>query len=227
MRTFLALLAVALPWRPKRFLYGLLGHELHPDARIGLSVILVDRLRMQAGARVGHFNLIRDCELVRLDEGAVIGSFNAIRGLGTDSEFEAGSERHPSLELDEGAAVTYGHYIDTSDRVHFGRFSGLGGWGSQILTHRVASDSDTHESDPVSIGDHSLCATSVIVLPGGSLPDRSVLGPNSVLSGPRHQTGTLYAGTPAKPIRRYPTETASSTRARGTASLTRAVAEVN
>ncbi len=212
MRTFLALLAVPLPWRPKRFLYGLLGHELHPDARIGLSVILVDRLRMQAGARVGHFNLIRDCELVRLDEGAVIGSFNAIRGLGTDSEFEAGAERQRALLLDEGSAITYGHFIDTSDCVHFGRFSGLGGWGSQILTHAVVPDTAAHRSKPVSFGDYSLCATSVIVLPGGTLPDCSVLGANSVLASPGEDEYTLYAGTPAKPIRTYPTDTAWFTR---------------
>jgi acetyltransferase-like isoleucine patch superfamily enzyme len=212
MRNLLALLAVPLPWRLKRFVYRLLGHDLHPDARIGLSLVLVDRLEMEAGAHIDHFNLIRHCELVRLEADAVIGSFNFINGIGPDSRFLAGAERHPSLLLDEGAAVTFGHFIDTSDEVHFGRFSGLGGWGSQILTHSVVPDTASHESHPVSFGDYSLCATSVIVLPGGSLPDRSVLAANSVLSGPRDEEYTLYAGTPAKAIRTYPTDTAWFTR---------------
>jgi acetyltransferase-like isoleucine patch superfamily enzyme len=212
MRTILALLAIPLPWRLKRFVYGLLGHQLHPDARIGLSLILVDRLEMGSGAHIDHFNLVRHCELVRLDDDAVIGSFNFINGIGPESRFLAGVERHPSLLLDEGAAITFGHFIDTSDCVHFGRFSGLGGWGSQILTHSVVPDTASHDSHPVSFGDYSLCATSVIVLPGGSLPDRSVLGANSVLSGPRDEEYTLYAGTPAKPIRTYPADTAWFTR---------------
>jgi acetyltransferase-like isoleucine patch superfamily enzyme len=206
MRSFLTLLAVVMPWRLKRVVYGLLGHDLHPDARVGLSLILVDRLQMRAGARVGHFNVIRQCDLVRLDEDAAIGSFNLITGSGPDRRFLDDGDRRPSLELEEGAAVTFGHYIDTSDNVRFGRFSGLGGWGSQVLTHRVASGAGAHESHPVSFGDHSRCATSVIVLPGASLPDRSVLAANSVLAGAREEAGTLYAGSPAEPVRTYSTD---------------------
>jgi acetyltransferase-like isoleucine patch superfamily enzyme len=212
MRKILSLLAIPLPARLKRFVYGLLGHDIHPTAKIGLSLILVDRLEMGPGARIEHFNVIRHCELVRLGEDAVIGSLNFINGIGPDSRFLAGAERQRALLLDEGSAITYGHFIDTSDCVHFGRFSGLGGWGSQILTHAVVPDTAAHRSKPVSFGDYSLCATSVIVLPGGTLPDCSVLGANSVLSGPGEDEYTLYAGTPAKPIRTYPTDTAWFTR---------------
>jgi acetyltransferase-like isoleucine patch superfamily enzyme len=212
MRTILALIAIPLPMRLKRFVYRLLGHDIHPTARIGLSLILVDRLEMGAGTHIEHFNVIRHCALVRLGDDAVIGSLNFINGIGPESRFLAGADRHPALLLDEGAAITYGHFIDTSDTVHFGRFSGLGGWGSQILTHSVVPDTAAHSSEPVSFGDYSLCATSVVVLPGGTLPDCSVLGANSVLSGPRDDEYTLYAGTPAKPIRTYPTDMAWFTR---------------
>jgi serine acetyltransferase len=60
MRRALALLMIVLPSSLKRRLGRLIfGWEIHPTAYIGPSVILVPRIVMGPGARIGPLNVIR------------------------------------------------------------------------------------------------------------------------------------------------------------------------
>src|SRR5206468_7290895 len=73
-----AVILLLLPSRLIRFVGPLFGVSLQTGARIGFSLLLIDKLEMGKTARIKHFNIIKVNEL-RLSELAIIGNFNVIR----------------------------------------------------------------------------------------------------------------------------------------------------
>jgi carbonic anhydrase/acetyltransferase-like protein (isoleucine patch superfamily) len=230
-RAIAALIAVVLPWRLKRGVYRLLGHSVDPTARVGLSLILADRVELGPGASIGHLNLIlvdrlemgpeasirhvnllRHCDLVRLDELAVIGGLNLVNGIGRQSDFLEGIERHPALILGPHACITYGHFFDTTDTVELKGYSAMAGWGSQVLSHSLDFTVARQICAPVTIEEYAFTGTRVVLLPGSVLPSHSMLGTNSVLSDAKEQSYRLYAGTPAKELQELQADMAWFTR---------------
>ena len=112
VKKLLALLILALPWPLRRWLLTRVwGYELHPTSRIGLSLVLVDKLVLGAGARIGHGNVIKGAALVELGEAGFIGNGNWITGfpLGTGTRhFAHQPERRPELRVGAHAAITTG-----------------------------------------------------------------------------------------------------------------------
>lgn len=204
MRTILALLLTGLPWPLKRrLMIWLLGYDLQPGCRIGLSLVLARNLRMGPGSRIGHFSVIKLDEVI-LGEQSSIGNFNWITGFpgGTDSPHFAGEpERRPRLELGDHAAVTHRHIIDCTAAVRIGRFSTMAGFRSQILSHAIDLDSCRQSSAPVTVGDYCFLGTGCILLKGSSVPDRCVLGAGAVLTSPQQEPDSLYAGVPARRVK--------------------------
>jgi acetyltransferase-like isoleucine patch superfamily enzyme len=220
LRLLAALLAVVLPGKAKRSLYRLLGHQVHDTAKIGLSLLVADRITLGPGSSIGHFNLIlvdeliidegawvqhlnvfRHCDLVHLEEYAQVGALNIANGIGRTSEHLPGVERHPALILGAHGTITYGHFLDTSDTIRLGAFSGLAGWQCQILSHAFDPERSALYTAPVEIGDYAVAATASVLLPGARLPDYSFLGANSVLNKRFEATHKLYAGNPAVEVR--------------------------
>ncbi|HYF46916.1 MAG TPA: hypothetical protein VD926_11940 [Acidimicrobiales bacterium] len=219
IRLVAAVLVAVLPWRLKRALLRLQGHEVDPSARIGISLVLVDHLRLGPGARIGNGNLllverlvleegaeikqlnaIRHCELVELGAHAAIGGLNMINGTGSDSKFLAGVSRRPALLMGPHSCITYGHFLDTSDTITLGPYAGVGGWGSQILSHALDVGVAAQFTAPVEIGERALVATGVVIMPGSKLPPYAVLGANSLLNKPLEESYRLYGGTPATEV---------------------------
>src|SRR5437588_12813961 len=87
-----------------------LGWDIHPTAYIGRSVILVDHVSMGPRATIGHRNVIRALEELRLGEGASIATRNWIVGIPRALDvFPTSSHRVPSLILGKGAMITDAH----------------------------------------------------------------------------------------------------------------------
>ena len=59
---------------------------------------------------------------------------------------------------------------------------------------------------PVLIGDYCFVGTGSIVLSGSVLPSYSVLGAGSVLNKAYEETHMLYAGNPARPVKKLDAE---------------------
>lgn len=197
-RVAIAAIAAILPWPLRRVLYvQWLGYELGPGAFIGHSLVAVERLRMGEGARIGSFNLIRHCAEVVLERDAQIGGLNLINAAWRQREHFAGGAPWSALELGRGAAITYMHTIDCTDRVRIGSFSIFAGRQSQILTHEIDVESGCQTSAPVWIGDHVLINSGAIVLSGCIIGSYVVTGAGSVLRGRIDQPYSLYAGVPA------------------------------
>jgi hypothetical protein len=211
------LLGLILPWPLRRRLLNLAcGYAIAAGARIGFSLVACTQLRMEAGARIGHFNVIKGARL-EMRECASIGDFNWIAGLPPDSprHFTTEIERDPALCLGRHSALTSRHFIDCSNRVDVGEFSTIAGARSQILTHAIDIRTNVQASAPVSIGRYCFVGTGCVVLKGARLPDCSVLAAASSLARVYDEPYTLYSGVPATPVKVLPRESAYFSRVRG------------
>ncbi len=198
-----SLLTLLLPWALRRWVLNLAcGYHIAPGARMGFSIVACTRLRMEEGARIGHFNVIKGARLEMLEK-STIGDFNWISGLPPESRrhFLAEPGRDPALCLGRHAALTSRHFLDCSNRIDIGEFSTIAGARSQILTHAIDLANCVQVSAAVSIGRYCFVGTGCVVLKGARLPDCSVLAAGSSLARPFEETFTLYSGVPAAPVK--------------------------
>ena len=192
-----------LPWTIRRWLLNVLcGYSIHARARIGLSVIGCAALRMDAAARIGHFNILKGARM-ELGERASIGDFNWISGLPLRRPRHFGDEvaRDPAFILGRHAALTSRHYVDCSGSVQIGEFTTIAGTRSQILTHAIDIEASRQVSAPVRIGRYCFVGTGCVVLKGAQLPDFAVLAASSCLTRGFAEEFTLYGGVPAERIK--------------------------
>ncbi|PWW21890.1 carbonic anhydrase/acetyltransferase-like protein (isoleucine patch superfamily) [Geodermatophilus normandii] len=201
VRTLLAASCVLLPGGLRRFVHvRLLGHDLHPTASIGRSVVDVDHLVMGEGARIGHLVLVRGCEEVRLGAGAVIAMLVWVNSVRADKGYFTGQPRRPALVMGEKSLITVMHFIDACDLVELADYAAIAGFGSIVQTHAVDIERMRQATAPIRIGDHSLVASRVLLLPGAVVPDRAVVAAGAVV-GRALEGHHLFAGVPAKPVR--------------------------
>jgi hypothetical protein len=211
-RTVLAALCVLLPHSLRRVVHiGLLGHQLHPTARIGRSIVDVDLLVMAEDAVIGHLNLIRGCTEVRLDRDAALGTLVWVNSVRADKGYFADHPRRPALLMGTSARITALHYIDACDLVELADYAAIGGVGTIIQTHAVDTENMRQSTAPIRIGDHSLLATRCTMLPGAEVPDRAIVAAGSLVAR-KLEGNHLFAGVPAKPVRDLDTGSAFFTR---------------
>lgn len=194
----LHLLTVPLPWWLKRrVLNRFAGWELHEDARIGLSIVAVGRLRMESGARIYSMSVIKNLSEANLGTNAYIGPWNWISCSPMKSRVFQNVERSQTLTLGVETAITMRHYIDCNDAVTIGSHSTLAGVRSQILTHSIDLTRSQQRTRPVVIGDFCFIGTGSIITAGSVLADYVVVGAGSVTSGALEKSYTVYRGNPA------------------------------
>jgi carbonic anhydrase/acetyltransferase-like protein (isoleucine patch superfamily) len=203
VRTLVAAAAVVLPAAGRRWAHvALLGHEVAATARIGRSLVDVDHLVMAPGASIAHLTVIRGCEEVVLEEDAAVGPLNWVNGVRRDKPyFTDQPDRRPALVLRQASMTGTLHLIDCCDAVELGRFSGLAGFGSQILTHSVDIIRVKQVARPVHIGAYSMVSTGSVVLAGAVVPDRAIVSAGSVVKGVLPDSDALYEGVPATQVR--------------------------
>lgn len=214
---FVSVVALILPAALRRVLFNTLcGYAIGPGARVGCSLIGCPSLKLGAGARIGHFNVIKGIP-VELGEQARIGDFNWISGLprGTSKHFRDEADRDPCLKLGRHASLTARHYVDCSNRVEIGEFSTVAGARSQIITHAIDLRRNRQVSAPATIGRYCFVGTACIVLKGARLPDFSVLAANSSLAHNFEEPYMLYSGVPAAAVKALAPDAAYFHRQRG------------
>ncbi len=205
-RVLISLAALMLPWPLRRLLFvHLLGYQVHPTARIGCSLVCPGRLEMGPGSRIGHLTVCKQgVELLRLGDHAEIGNLNWISAtpLNGSVHFADVQHRRPELLVHDHAAVTNRHYLDCTASVSIGRFSTFAGCRSIIMSHSIDLSACKQDATPVVIGQFCFIGTASVLLPGAALPDYSVLGANSLLNKRFTEPYILYAGTPARAVKR-------------------------
>jgi acetyltransferase-like isoleucine patch superfamily enzyme len=199
-RLFWSVLTMPLPWFVRRpLLNQLCGYTISKSARIGVSVIASGKLIMDGRSSIGHFNVVKSLDLLRLSEGAKMGSFNWVTGISSvdPKHFADEKGRQPELVLGAHASITSHHFIDCCNRVTIGEFCTIAGAGTQIFTHAIDIVTNRQRSAPVEIGRYCVVGTGSVILKGSKLPDYSTLAANSTLHRAQEQTHTIYSGVPA------------------------------
>ena len=207
MKKLLMALSVLLPWALRRWLLGrVYGFDIHPTARIGLSFVFPQRLKMEAHSRIGHLTVCKNLGLIHLGEHSSIGNLDWITGFppGPSPHFAHQPERRPELLVGAHSAITHRHLIDCTATVTIGPFTTFAGFQSQILTHSIDLAASRQSSAPVTIGSYCFVGTNCVLLGGAALPDRSVLGAKSLLNKAFTEPCQLYGGVPARALQPIP-----------------------
>ena len=218
LNNFLMLISMVLPWQlRRRVLEKRFGFSMHPTSRIGLSWIAPRRLVMEENARIGHFTLCKNCDLLHVGAHAVIGQLNWITGfpLGGSRHFAHQPDRRPELIVEQHAGISSRHFIDCTARIRIGAYATVAGYRSQLITHSIDLEKGRQSSEQIEIGEYCFVGTESVVLGGSKLPHHSVLGAKSLLNRSLDEPFHLYAGVPAKPIKRLPSEWAYFQRKEG------------
>lgn len=198
-------LIVLLPWRLRRIvLERVYGYRFGKGSRIGsLSWIFPGHLLMGDGTRIASLTVAVHLNRVEMRDHSTIGRGNWITGHKHGSGRFAHREcRNSALILGRHSAITKSHIIDCTDSVTIGDFTTIAGYHSQIITHGIDVNECRQDCKPIQIGDHCLVGTGVICLGGARLPDRSMLAAGSVLTKEFSEAETLYAGVPARAVKK-------------------------
>ena len=203
----LRVISLVLPWGlRRRLLNRAFGFEIDPEARIGLSWTFPGKLVMGPGSRIGHFNVMRSLEEVRMGSYALIGQMNWITDnlAGFEGPIAEGrlAERQPRLWLGDFAMVTARHYFDCHDAIEIGERSSVGGLRCQFMSHSFDLEELKQDCAPIRIGSNSFVGTGCLLLGGSGLPENSLLAAGSVLVSEQTEQFVLYAGSPASKKRK-------------------------
>ena len=191
--------------RTKNRLLRLLGHRVHRTARVSPILLLgVERLVLGPGAVIGAGTTFRNLRRIELHTGAVIGGWNSISAspLYRTPGVSADEDVAGAIVLGEGAFITNRHYLDCSGGLILGRWAGMGGVHTVVLSHSIDLGDYTTWCGTVRFEDHSFVATATRILAGSTLPARSVLAAGAVLLPGLTEPDAMYGGVPARMIRK-------------------------
>jgi acetyltransferase-like isoleucine patch superfamily enzyme len=218
MKKAIVIIAIFLPWIIRRQLLKVLfGYKIHKTARIGFSYIFPKMLVMEANTRIGNLTVCKGIDLLCMKNNSCVGNGNWITGFPSGSlvHFVNHKDRRPQLIMGEDSAITHRHIIDCTNSVTIGSFSTFAGYRSQIVTHSIDLENSIQSSLPVTIGSYCFVGTDCVILGGGLLPDFSILGAKSLLNKKYSEGYYLYAGVPARPIKKLSPELAYFSRKTG------------
>lgn len=186
--------------------------------RIGLSLILANRIELSEGVRIGHFNIIIVDKLV-MKKNSSIGHFNFIKGW-FDLIMEERSSIHLQnkiarilspqknycksvVHLKYHAKIGVKHEIDATRDITIGENSMLAGSGSQIWTHGFyfskIGDKVTRIDGTVNIGKNCYVGARCVILAGVNIGDAITIGANACISKSIERPG-LYVNQPIRYI---------------------------
>lgn len=155
---------------------------LHESAIVGRTV----RIRKPARVRIGAGSIIDDFTYISC--ALTVGRYTHIGANG--------------VIIGGDARVTIGDFVNIAPGCRLiaasNDFTG-GGLVGPTIPPEYAGESITSE---ITIGDHALFGTNVIILPGVHIPEGVAVGAGSLVTAKTElKPWTLYAGVPAKPVR--------------------------
>ena len=208
LKAGIQILLFFVPWPLRRWaLNTLFGFSLDANSRIGFSILLADEVVLAKGASLGHFNYIGRLDKLEMHEEAIIGNFNWITGLSRKLNslfFRKNPGRRSELLMKRASMVAHQHYIDCSDRVEFGMYSGLAGVRSQLITHGIEPLSCRQTCTPIIVGDYTMVGTGSLITKGVKIPSYCLVSAGSVVGHVKPESYSLIAGNPAVHVRNVP-----------------------
>lgn len=205
VRLFVVLFVPACKWRLLRFL----GDEVD-KCKIGLSVVWVDRLRMEKGSSIGHGNVIL-VPSIEMEEKAKIKYGNILKGnffvemrrSSVISRFHNIvsnlQEETSRFQLGENSALTKKCSVDLTSSVIIGKNTQFAGVGIQIWTHgyvHYTGGKRLRIQAPVVFGDDCYVGSASVISPGVKVCDGCNFSSMVNIVGTYDEPG-LYVGAKA------------------------------
>lgn len=214
--------SLLLPSCIARWVLNLCGHKIDSNVRIGLSFVCADRLHLQAGARIGHFNFVLVRRLV-MRCGSCIGRSNLIHGpisvnlrekaaIGNRNKILRGRlgsvVSGPALfVLGALSKITSDHRVDCTATVSFGDYSILAGTSSELWTHGYVHDQSgpgRYRIDgPVRIGHNVYIGSASVITAGVTIADGVIVGAGTTVARSLLEPG-LYVSAGLRKLDRPP-----------------------
>ena len=214
VRLLLHAVIAALPWWVKNPIYRhVCRYEIGRRVRIGLSPIVVGRCSIGDDTRIGHLNLFWRTHELRIEDHVRVGYLNLFRGgerihlerfveifranvINSIPEPDVETRISPRFRLGAGSVLTTSHWLDFTDSIDIGCRVILGGRNSSLWTH------SRQWTRPIKIGSFVYLGSEVRLAPGAEVPAYSVVGIGSVIIEALAGHGHLFAGSPARAIKK-------------------------
>lgn len=220
MKSFLTgLITLFVPTSLAVPLLNILGHKIHPQAKIGFSFLASQHLYLDKNSRIGHLNIIRVRKLL-LREGAFIRSRNRIRGpinilmrqdaaIARDNSIYRGAPPIclgvATLRLDELGQIISKHHLDCTKSISIGKHSTVGGLGTQFWTHGFMHAPEGRKrirvEGEIIIGDNVYVGSRCVFNPGLKVADSISIGSNSCIAKSLDRPG-MYVSQPLRYLER-------------------------
>jgi len=196
IRLLMTFLAALLPAsRIKNFLLRLLGHNVHPSAKIYSNLLLGEiHLSVGMGTTIRRFNVFRDTS-IKLDQQVIIGSFNWFSSAKSISLLP---NYKGTIEMGRSCVINSRNYFDCSGGIYFGEFSDLAGVRSTFISHYVDTKINSQVCKAITIGDRTMLSSNIYVAPGANVGSKSLVAMGTVLIGTDYPSESLIAGVPGK-----------------------------
>jgi acetyltransferase-like isoleucine patch superfamily enzyme len=193
----LRLVSVVLPQPLKRALFRhVLGWNVARDAYVGLSYIGADAVTLGPGSRIGHFNIVRNVQILDVGARAYIKDFNHIFGCTPEGMY---GER--AFRVGDDAHIMSRHFFEVGGAITLGDRVTVAGRGTQIYSHTLVTPQGFHEwkVGDVVIGDGAkVFAGAILIL--CHVPQDAIVAAGAVLTKsyePEPEQRLLIAGNPA------------------------------
>lgn len=199
--------------------------KLSPKARIGLSVILVDKISLDDGAYIGSLNYIR-CQSLKIGKRGIIRHLNIIKGvfdlqMGEQTKINRNTTivnsmnipelkkaySIPSLNLGYNSIIGVRHFLDMTGSITIGENSILAGRSSELWTHGFYHAQKGDERwmirGDINIGDNCYIGSHTLFNLGCSVCNGVTIGAGSIVSKDI-KMGGAYVSQPLRHIEFVP-----------------------
>jgi acetyltransferase-like isoleucine patch superfamily enzyme len=182
----------------KNWLLRCCGCRIGRNTRIGPVLVLgKPAVEIGDGCDIAWGNGIKGVRHLCMGDGARIGQWNWL----TVSPTFATATDGGWIRFGRHSSLTTRHFLDASGGIAIGEFSTVSGVRSTLMTHGIDWVVSGQRARPIVIGAYCLLGSNVLVAPGTTLADRTVVAMGATVSGSWEQTDVLLLSRRADVVR--------------------------
>lgn len=201
LKKILTLMIGLLPFtRLKPFFLNRLGHCVSKSARIGVNVLKIDKLEIEDGAWIGHFNIIQIDKLCIKRKGGIVrfnklkGPFDVVLGpgasIGRKNSFVRAKNGYKFgksiFTMDEKSNLVGNNFFDLTRSIKIGKGTVIGGVLGSFWTHGFYHSDNSFDririDGEIVIGDFVYIGSSCLINPGVSIVSGAHIGSGATVS---------------------------------------------
>ena len=206
-KIFVQLFFLPFPWAIRKIVLNtILDIKFEKGAKIGYSVFLAKKSILRKNSVIKNFSFVNEIDFFEMGAFSKIGNRNWITGSSSELKkgYNASPHRKCEFIIGEHTRITANHHFDCNGGVYIGKYTTIAGMNTQILTHGIDLIESVQKADKTIIGTYCFVGTKCIILKGAVLPNNCLLAAGAVLTKSYVESEMIYAGVPAKPVKKIP-----------------------